>query len=175
MLAQAVPRRDQDDRDALKKRRTITALRPHLRRCATKRPAETAGHGESWANDIESRRRLFFAARIGRKDPGRRTWAEPIDRGPEAKTLLATPAASFNFTSRVTSFSTASTRDEDARHHRHQLNGGFWDRGSAPNPLVKSAMPHLHQAQDISRAKPWHSRPLFCSHRCPSCRESALL
>ena len=56
LSAEAVPYRDQDDRDALKKRRIIA----DLRQGETTKHAETAGHGEGGFNEIESSHHLFF-------------------------------------------------------------------------------------------------------------------
>ena len=57
LSAEAGPYRDQDDPDALKKRRIIA----DLRQAETTRLAETAEHGEGGVNEIESSQHLFFA------------------------------------------------------------------------------------------------------------------
>lgn len=75
LSAEAGPHRDQDDRDALKKRRIIA----DLRQAETTRVAETAGHGEGGVNEIESNQHLFFATRIGSKDSGRRKCVEQVN------------------------------------------------------------------------------------------------
>ncbi|MEC7497167.1 MAG: hypothetical protein VYE67_02570, partial [Planctomycetota bacterium] len=72
---EAVPHRDQDDRDALKKRRIIA----DLRQAETTRLAETADHGEGGVNEIESSQHLFFATWIGGKDSGRTKGVEQVN------------------------------------------------------------------------------------------------